>query len=224
MRSCRADLHIHTALSPCADREMLPDAIVRVARERGLAVIAICDHNSAGNVQAVMEAAATAHGGEPRVIPGIEITTREEVHVLGLFPEAEAALAVAAAVLSTLPDERFLAAASGYDLSAAVALVRRSGGLAVAAHLDRRAFSVLGQLGFLPEDVRFDAAEVSAAGVARHREEGLRHLGLPLITGSDAHALEEIGAAATVLEVEAPEFAELALALRGERGRRCRLA
>ncbi len=239
-----ADLHLHTALSPCASREMTPPRIVREARERGLELIAVCDHNSAGNAGSVERAA----GGRPEVIAGMEITTREEVHILGLFPDLQAALAAGARILAGLPEgpgraiggeeqllldergavlgrePRLLAAASPLTLTQVLALIREHGGLAVAAHLDRRAFSVLGQLGFLPEEARFDALEISAAGVARGRATGFAGCGLPLLTSSDGHFPEDIGGACTVLEAEAPSFAELALALRGEGGRRCGIA
>jgi PHP family Zn ribbon phosphoesterase len=239
-----ADLHLHTALSPCASREMTPPRIVREARERGLDLIAVCDHNSAGNAGSVQRAA----GGRPAVIAGMEITTREEVHVLGLFPGLDAALAAGEQVLAGLPagsgrplggeeqllldergavlgrETRLLAAASSLSLGQTLALIRSHGGLAVAAHLDRKAFSVLGQLGFLPAEARFDALEVSAAGVARGRAPALAEYGLPLLASSDGHFPEDIGGTCTVLEAEEPSFAELSLALRGEGGRRCGIA
>lgn len=244
MRRVVADLHIHTALSPCASREMTPGDIVREAVRRGLDMIAICDHNSSGNVRAVHAAAC----GELVVIPGLEVTTVEEVHVVGLFPDSEAAGRVSEVLLAGLPfassqttpggeqllygddgepagvENRMLVAATTLDLSAAVDLIRSHGGLAIAAHVDRPSFSVLGQLGFVPAEVRFDAAEVSAAGVRRGRIAGMERLGLPLVSGSDAHSLEEIAASTTLLDVEAASFAELALALRGHEGRRCRCA
>ena len=83
LRHATADLHIHTALSPCGSDEMTPRAIVEAALARGLDMIAICDHNSARNVAAVQEAGC----GRLAVLAGIEITSAEEVHVLGLFPE-----------------------------------------------------------------------------------------------------------------------------------------
>jgi hypothetical protein len=247
MRRFVADLHIHTALSPCAEPSMTPGRIVAVASRSGLDMIAICDHNSAGNVEAVRDAAA-AGGLRLSVLPGIEVTTREEVHVLGLFAEAAAAVAVGERVLATLPqagregtpapeqslfdardqvvgaEHRLLAASSTLSVSEAVALIRVHGGLAVAAHLDRRAFSVLGQLGFLPEEPRFDAAEISAAGVTRGRAEQYAGLGLPLISGSDSHFPEDIGSGRTMLELLEPTLPELTLALRGSCGRRCSLA
>jgi len=222
MKCFAADLHIHTALSPCAEPSMTPARIVAVASEVGLDLIAVCDHNSAGNVQAVCDAAA---GCPPlAVLPGIEITTREEVHVLGLFADSAAVLGVAAAVRATLPPQLPVSTASTFPLTEAVALIHAHGGLAVAAHVDRRAFSVLGQLGFLPEEPRFDAAEISAEGVARGRAAQYAGLGLPLISGSDSHCPDEIGGGCMLLELESPSLDELALALRGAQGRRCAIA
>jgi hypothetical protein len=308
MRWYVADLHVHTALSPCAEPSMTPARILAVASRRGLDILAICDHNSAGNVHAVWNAARraaaaaagprevgtqvagvvagereagrpvaggtaalpAAGGPPPVVVPGIEITTREEVHVLGLFAEPAAAVAVGEMVLSTLPERarrrsadrppvfadptlladeglfagrvpldeqllfdaegrtigtesRPLDAASSLSLSAAVALIREHLGLAVAAHVDRRAFSVLGQLGLLPEEPCFDAAELSVAGRERGRAEEYRGLGLTLICGSDSHFPEDVGRGRALLRLAEPSFAEIALALRQSAGRRCDL-
>jgi hypothetical protein len=253
-----ADMHIHTVLSPCASREMTPPAIVREAARKGIALIAVCDHNSAGNVGAVAAAAAALPGG-PAVIAGIEITTGEEAHVLGFFPSSSAARAAAEEVAAGLPawrplaartsaspaagglrepeqelvdeegrrtgiETRMLAAASCFALSAAVDLIHRHGGLAVAAHVDRRSFSVPGQLGFIPPEVRFDGLEISSAGAARGRAADFVSHGLSLLSSSDSHFLEEIGSGLTVLEIESPDFSELCKALRGVEGRRCAIA
>jgi len=238
-----ADLHLHTALSPCASPDMTPPRIVREAVSQGLALIAVCDHNTCGNARAV----ALAGGDRLAVIPGMEITTAEEVHVLGLFPSLEAAESAARSVQTGLPawapprgctqqrlldeegrilgyESHLLAGASDLSLAEAVALIRSLGGLAVASHVDRRSFSVISQLGFLPPDVRFDALEISAAGAARGRAAEFLPAGLPLLSSSDGHSPEEVGAGCTILESEEPSFAELALALRGERGRRCGIA
>jgi len=221
---------------------MTPPAIVAAAREKGLAMIAICDHNSAGNVAAVQAAA----GRGLAVIAGIEITTAEEVHVLGLFPGAWAARAAGEAVRATLPDAtaaaaarfgparvldaagrlvghdgKLLSGASALDLNAAIALIHQRNGLAIAAHVDRPAFSVLGQLGGIPREARFDGIEVSAAGVAAGRGARLAGLGLPLVCGSDGHSLGEVGAGRTLLDAREPSFGELSLALRGLGGRGC---
>lgn len=235
MRLVRADLHIHTALSPCAADEMTPEAIVATARERGLDMIAICDHNSAGNVRAVSEAAGTAL----TVLPGMEVTTAEEAHVVGLFPTTSAANAAAGELRERLPgaDEEYtrffgeqwlfagdgtiraaetlaLAMATDLALGNVVALIKRFGGLAIAAHIDRPHFGVLGQLGFFPYEAGFDAIELS-----RHAPPGsdaavaAREHRLPIVHSSDAHFLEDLGCASTTLLVREPTFAELVLAL-----------
>jgi hypothetical protein len=253
-----ADLHIHTALSPCASREMTPPAIAREAARKELDVIAVCDHNSAGNVDAVRAAAAAISGG-PAVIPGIEITTVEEVHVLGFFADPADARAVGNEVTSGLPlwrplaartsptggmpgprepeqqlmdacgrqtgiERRMLAAASRFTLSAAVDLIHLHGGIAVAAHMDRRSFGVISQLGFMPLDVAFDGLEVSSAGVVHGRAAEFACYRLPLISSSDGHFLEDIGTGLTVLEVEEPVLGEISRALQGIGGRRCLIA
>ena len=253
MIRCGADLHIHTVLSPCASRHMRPPAIVREAMEKGMAVIAVCDHNSAANAWAVRQASEALDG--PAVIAGMEITTREEVHVLGLFPDEAAALAASDDVRDGLPpwrpllpnaseagrrtpeqelvdaegnttgiETRMLASASLFDLGETVALIHRHGGLAVAAHIDRRSFSVPGQLGFLPSDVPFDGLEVSAAGVTKGKAAAFWGYGIPLLCSSDGHFLSDIGTGFTVLDVREPVFCELAMAIHGSHGRRCSLA
>ncbi len=106
LRRISADLHIHTALSPCGSEEMTPPAIVAAALEAGLDMIAICDHNTAGNAAAVQEAAAAqaAAGGPPLVVlAGMEVASAEEAHVVGLFPDAAAAERAAAEVRAVLP-------------------------------------------------------------------------------------------------------------------------
>ncbi len=102
MRAMRADLHVHTCLSPCAEAEMVPTVIVDQAKRMGLDVIGICDHNSAENVGAVLEAGRRK---DLPVIPGMEITSREEVHVLALFRDEEGLSALQHLVYGSLPGE-----------------------------------------------------------------------------------------------------------------------
>jgi PHP family Zn ribbon phosphoesterase len=240
VRSILADLHIHTALSPCASKEMTPPSIVREALKKGLQMIAICDHNTAGNVLATQRAAA----GYLSIIAGMEITTSEEVHVLGLFPSSEEAGSAAREVLNTLPDagidekqplfdengditgleSKMLYGSSSYRLEEAVLLIKKNGGLAIASHVDRPAFGVIGQLGFLPDDIRFDALEISAAGVAARKHENFTVQGKSILTSSDSHFLSDIGSSCSILEVREPSFTELAGAIHGIGGRRCRIA
>ena len=240
MRRLRADLHIHTALSPCGAEEMTPPAIIRAALAAGLEMIAVCDHNSAGNAGAVQAAGE----GALAVLAGIEITTAEEAHVIGLFPDAARAMAVGRAARAALPqraakatvwgeqtlmdasgrttghEERLLGAATSLALADAVSLIRLHDGLAVASHVDRPSFSVPSQLGVFPEGVRFDAIEISAVGRRQGRQERFASLGLPMLCSSDSHWLAEIGGGFTVMEARAADFVELALALIGADGRR----
>ena len=77
-----ADLHIHTVLSPCADLEMTPANIVNRAKEKGLHIIGITDHNSTKNALLVKK---LAQKEGIFVLTGAEVTTKEEVHCLAFF-------------------------------------------------------------------------------------------------------------------------------------------
>jgi predicted metal-dependent phosphoesterase TrpH len=242
MKIFQVDLHIHTTLSPCGSPDMTPPRILEGACRAGLDLIAICDHNSAGNAGAFIEA---ARGTNLAVIAGIEITTAEEIHVVGLFPEPSRARQVAARVQATLPETdsgyerrfgdqvlvdregnpvgretRALAMASAITLEGAVQLIHDCGGLAVPAHIERPSFSVYSQLGDLPRWIPFDAVEVSPVA---QRPIGLREkfarYGFPMVGSSDSHYLHEIGRARTLLDAEAATYEELAAALRRENGR-----
>jgi 3',5'-nucleoside bisphosphate phosphatase len=244
LKQFRADLHLHTALSPCASEQMTPPLIVAQALELGLDMIAVSDHNTAGNVRAVQQAAEAA-GGELTVLAGIEITSAEEVHVVGVFPDTDAAERVSAVIRARLSTadaqyysffgEQFLLAADGteagsetatlawatpFDLNETVQLIHAAGGLAIAAHVDRKAFSVFSQLGFFPPDAGFDAIELSKHAARKPETLGEFYaLGLPVTKASDSHFLEEMGAAYTDLVLAEPSFAELELALAERDGR-----
>lgn len=229
-----ADLHVHTALSPCGSDEMTPPAIVAAALQAGLALVAVCDHNSARNAAAVQDAA----GERLAVLAGMEVTSVEEAHVLGLFPTVADAEAAGANVRSLLPDaddaytvywgEQHLMDADGRIVGAegkalglattltvdeVVGLIHRYGGLAIASHIDRRSFGVISQLGFFPAQAGFDAVELSSHVKPAALPE-FEAIGLPMTGASDAHYLADIGCARTVLAAAEPTFGELALALR----------
>jgi len=240
LRRWRADLHIHTCLSPCAEKEMTPPAIVGQARKVGLELIAICDHNAADNAEAVM---AVGRREGVAVIPGIEITTSEEVHILGLFDRLRDLEAVCDHVDAYLEGEnqpevfgpqevvdetgavlrenkRLLIGACGLALDEVVGLIASYGGCAIASHIDREAFGLIGHLGFIP-DVPLNGLEVSARmTVAEAREKFALGTQYAIIRSSDAHRLEEIGKASSVLEMEAPTVPEIRRALEGVEGRK----
>jgi len=234
------DLHVHTCLSPCGALDMHPGAIVREAVACGLDGVAICDHNAADNVAATGRAARAAGC---LAVPGIEITTEEEVHVVALLPDEAAAGALHARVASALPgrnapgpfgeqviaNERaevlgfnpsLLAGATSWSLERAVGEIHRAGGLAIAAHADRERFGIVGQLGFVPPGLALDAVEVSAAtGFGEGRARYADPLGLAAVTGSDAHRPGEIGRAVTFLHLDRPDAAEVGRAIKGVGGR-----
>lgn len=239
LKAFRADLHIHTCLSPCGELEMSPLGIARKASEKNIDILGICDHNSAENVPALREAA------EPfriNVLAGMEITSQEEVHILGLFDSLEAAFEVQAVVYDHLPGEndeeafglqvvvnaegevlrfnsKLLIGASTLTLERIVELIHSFDGLAIASHIDREGFSLIGQLGFVPRNISIDALEVSPRTPLEEARKKF-NFGFPLTTSSDAHRLEEIGQATTSFLLEAGTAAEIRLALQKGKGRK----
>ncbi len=241
LRVYRADLHLHTCLSPCGDWDMTPRAVVEHSLEKRLDIIAVTDHNTAENAGAAME-----KGRELGlcVFPGLEICSVEEVHVVALFDTLESALAMQNVVYSNLSGEnkpeifgyqvvadvedqvtdqnpRLLIGAVSADLSTLVQRIHDLGGLAVAAHIDRTAFGIIGQLGFIPPDLPLDAVEVSYRFRPEDAGKSLQiGRNIPCITSSDAHFPSEIGRVSTKYLMKSPCISELRMAFRGENGRK----
>lgn len=204
-----ADLHIHSCLSPCGDALMTPNNIVGMAYLKGLDVIAVCDHNSARNLPAVKAVADTMG---LLVLPGMELTTREDVHLLCYFRDVPTCLAFSEQIYAHLPDisnrphffgdqlvlneqdeeisteGKLLIHALDLGFEACVRLAHEYGGCCVPAHINRGANGVLQALGFLPENVPLDALEVSDSAPAPL----LDLTGWRVLKSSDAHALEFI--------------------------------
>jgi predicted metal-dependent phosphoesterase TrpH len=231
------DLHVHSCLSPCGDPRSVPTRIVAAALKKQLDAIAVCDHNASENVFPIQEA---AQDSGLVVFGGMEITSREEIHVLAIFGSIEGLCAMQEVVYSHLPgryegkhfgeqyivdredyvtgyNDHLLMGAAELSVNELVGEIHRCGGLAVPAHVDREAFSIVSQLGFIPPDLDVDALEVSF----RHREgQSVLDTGsFPVITSSDAHEPEEIGRVSTEYYISAPTVEEVRLALRGEQGR-----
>lgn len=234
MRKVRADLHVHTCLSPCADMQMQATAIVKQAKKVGLDMIGICDHNSAENVAAVAKAGLREGLA---VIPGMEITSSEEVHILGLFSTEQDVMHLQDTVYEnlagwndeqvfgpqTIVDEwdhvvgkssKLLIGATTLTVEQIVEAIHRWAGLAIASHVDRERFSLIGQLGFIPEGLELDAVEVSMASSIGQEYD------YPVVTSSDAHFLEDIGKNCTCFVIEDVSVDEINKALRSEMGRR----
>ena len=240
IRPYKVDFHVHTCLSPCAEPEMRPSAIVQQAQAIGLDGIAICDHNSAENVAIVMKEGKKIG---LHVIGGMEITSREEVHILSFFEDYEQLMEMQDIIHAGLEgtnnavhfgsqeivdekgsviacSDRLLIGATNLPINRIVDAIHDLSGIAVAAHIDRESYSILSQLGFISPDIALDAVELSPKGLAD--KDQYIDLGLPVISGSDAHMLDRIGRAYTELTLEELSFPELRLAMKASDGRSLR--
>jgi PHP family Zn ribbon phosphoesterase len=237
LRFFTADLHIHTVLSACAEEEMLPEFIVERAQELGLGLIAVTDHNSAENAAAML---AAAEGTGITVLPAMEVQTREEVHLLCLFDTLKQVALWQEEVYAHLPrlknredvfgtqvvlsaegdpvgyNDRLLLTSTFFSVEEVVQWVQGLNGLCIPAHVDRPAYSIIANLGFIPPDLRIQGVEIShlvGPQDARARFPQLEHYSL--VANSDAHRLKEM-VRRTTLKMAEPTVAELALALAGE--------
>ncbi len=237
LKRFEADLHIHTCLSPCCESEMSPRRIVERAKWRGLDIIGICDHNSAENV------ACAKKVGEKEglaVIGGMEVTSQEEVHVLALFDEDKDLLELANLIYENLAgindekvfgkqivvneddevlgfNKRLLIGATMLPIHQIVDRIHSLSGLAIASHIDRESFSIIGQLGFIPDGLELDGLEVSPRlSLEKAQLEFSQAFGFPLVTFSDAHTLEDVGKNFTCLLIEEANIKEIRKALLGK--------
>ena len=227
------DLHIHTTLSPCADEHMTPNNVVNMAILKGLDVISITDHNACNNVIAVTRAASA----RLLVLPGMELQTREEVHLLCYFPSLEALLDFDMLVRKHMTNMRNVVKMPGSQhimnevdiiigertepiidsidvtLERAIQEVRLRGGVPVPAHIDRTAYGIISQLGFIPIESNFTSFELSRKiwsdlnKAGRNISEYLgsyvqKHLSGIFLYSSDAHRLDEILEREMFVEVE----------------------
>jgi hypothetical protein len=242
MKFFRADLHIHTVLSPCGDLEMSPINIVSEAALKGLEIIGITDHNTTRHCELITRLAAERG---IFVMQGAEITTKEEVHCLAFFENTDALakfqefldnnlsevindpaifgyqVQVDEAENVVYEEKRLLINAISKSFEETEAFTHSLDGLFIPAHLNRSKNSIYSQLGFLPDKLAADAVEISKATtveqfIAVHPE--LK--GLTVIRNSDAHYLEDIGSAYTLFYIEEASFTEIKKALKKENGRK----
>lgn len=217
------DLHIHSALSPCADVEMTPNNIVNMANLKGLDVISITDHNSCANLEAV---SICANNCGILFIPGMEVETSEEVHLICLLPDLNAAHKLDTIVSNALPgisnrkdifgeqlifneddtlvgeEERLLITATSLTVYEVFSIVSSLGGVVIPAHVDRTSYSMLSNLGMIPDDLGIKYLEISrSCDKYAYKASNPMLDGFKLLKSSDAHYLGDILERESLLEL-----------------------
>lgn len=240
MKTLRAEFHVHTVLSPCAEIEMIPPLIVDEALARGILWIAITDHNATANIEAVIKA---AKGTDLMITPGMEVQTEEEIHSLCLFDTLDQVQAFQRIVDAALPplenrpdffgeqiivDEtgdflqregRLLLNSVNLSIRKVWDYVHELDGLLIPAHIDRKAFGMIANLGLLPIDTPIEALEISRHITPAEARSKYPQIGdLPLIQSGDVHRLDEF-LGVNQLEIEIPRISELRKALAHHDGR-----
>lgn len=243
MKKFRADLHIHTLLSPCADLEMTPLNIISKAIENNIDIIGITDHNSTKNARLVKRLGEQAG---IYTLTGAEVTSREEVHCLVFFefadeleqfqhfidehliriPNADGHLGYQPVV-----DEKehivelipwYLPAALDVGIGIIQKYVAGLNGLFIPAHVDRPANGLFKQLGFVPQGLVYDALGISPYASEEYvAEQYVIQHNTTMIRNSDAHYLKQIGEIYTVFGMEEISYAEIRMALNRQDNRFC---
>lgn len=216
------DLHIHSGLSPCGHKDMTPNNLVNMAFLKELKIIAVTDHNSMLNLEPVME---VANKRDILVVPGIEVTTREEVHVLCYFSTIEDGMNFQDLIYDSLANiinkeelfgeqllfdeedniigkvDKMLLGSSKYSLEEVFNIVKRYSGVLVPAHVDKSSFSILSTLGFFPDNI--DIRTIEAFDLKRLKEMGniLDLKKYMVLKNSDAHYLPDISEAHNYMDL-----------------------
>ncbi len=244
MKLYRAELHVHTVLSPCAEIEMLPPLIVQEALQKDIGILAITDHNATANIPAVQ---AAAEGTGLHILAGMELQTREEVHALCLFDTFEQSQQFQSLVNAHLPqqqnapdyfgiqlvvdregelireEKQLLLTSTSLSLVQAWEQVNALGGLFIPAHINRKAFGLIETLGFVPEDLPVEALEISShISPEEARKRFPQITGYTLIHSGDAHRLDEI-LGLNQFFIEAPSISEIRKAIQGHEARTIQL-
>lgn len=217
------DLHLHSCLSPCGDMDMTPNNIVGMSKLLGLSVIALTDHNSVLNCKATM---AVGKANDLLVIPGMELTTAEEIHVVCLFPTLEKALSFNDYVKAhqmqinnradiygrqvvmdkddneTSEVDNLLILATDISVMNVKELVESYDGVCYPAHINRDSMSILSVLGEIPPECGFTSCEVSSSGNIEQLKAMHPILNdMLIVRDSDAHYLENMKDAENYFEL-----------------------
>ena len=230
------DLHIHSALSPCGDADMTPNNIVNMASLCGLDIVAICDHNSIGNVASAIKAARDL---PLCVVPGMELETSEEVHFVCLFENLETAIEFDNWLTPFKPtiknrpeifgeqqyldendalcgyEENMLVSACSVSIYDVKKKIDTLSAVIIPAHIDRSSYSIISNLGLIPEDLGFTTVEISSKITKEEAIEKFPHIkGYNIITNSDSHYLGTIYEEENPIELPAPTARDLISALK----------
>lgn len=222
------DFHLHSCLSPCGDNDMTPYNLVNMAKIMGLDAIALTDHNTCLNCESAMKVGKEAG---VLVIPGMELCTDEEVHVVCLFPQLENALAFSEYVRERIPpvenrpkifgdqfimDERdniigqenlLLTTAANVSLDKVPEIMKEFSGVAFPAHIDRSSYSVISNLAMIDEYMGFTTAEITKNADKNEYIKKYPVLEkMHILTSSDAHYLENIGSAGGKINADSLEI------------------
>ncbi len=241
MKKFRADLHVHTVLSPCADLDMSPDQIVARALNHGLDIIAVTDHNSTRQCGIVKK---MAEDSGLFVVNGCEINSSEEVHAVCLFEDDYSRDEFQFFLDQHIPNipnhpgyfgyqvvvnekneiideiEPYLASALMIDLDTIEKKIHELNGLFIPAHIDRPINSIFTQLGFIPPDLKVDALQITrVASEKAVREKFDLHNDRSLVKASDAHYIEDLGNTYTTFHMHDISFQEIKWALTQKNGR-----
>jgi 3',5'-nucleoside bisphosphate phosphatase len=241
LKEYKADFHIHSCLSPCGDLDMTPRNIVDKALALGLDLIAISDHNASENIAALIK---SAEGTQLSILPGMELTSSEEVHVLALFENLDSIRQFQKIVYKNLIsveiDQRMmqdqvvvnekdevegfnefpLLGASLLSLEEIVEKIHQMNGLVIASHVDKVSYSIIAQLGFIPDNLQLDGLEISPfSKVEEAREKFSECNRFPIVTFSDAHYLKDLGSRTTNFIIAKPTIREFRMALQNKHGR-----
>jgi 3',5'-nucleoside bisphosphate phosphatase len=240
MKKFRADLHVHTVLSPCAEVEMIPPLVVQQALEKKIDLIAITDHNASANVGAVQRA---AEGTGLTVLPGMEVQSREDVHLLTIFETLDVLKIWQTEVEAALPDKqnnsdlfgeqfvvdetgefirtepRLLLASTHFSIDEIFQRVNELGGVVIPAHVERKSYGLLPTLGLVSENWNISALEISRHTSMEKVVEKFPVLQqYPLIQSGDVHRLDEF-LGTTMFTLLAPTLLEISMAFKKIDGR-----
>ena len=234
MKTFRCDLHIHSTLSPCASLEMSPRNIFKKAQDTGIDIIAITDHNMIENSIYVYELSQNTN---TTVLFGMELQTEEEIHLLVIFDDYETAAAFHKKIYRLLPDvendpsyfgdqvvvncnddivrfeKKLLLNSVQISLNEAVFLAKNLGALVISSHVDSPNFSIISQLGYVPDELPLDALEVRNKANIHKLAQFIMNKHIPFVSFSDAHYIDDIGKRVTELTLNKPNIIEITKAL-----------